>query len=72
VRLSYAERAVLASRLDGPQANALLQEVIATDDLLIATDDLLIASRLDGPQANALLQEVRECHGVPRSATESH
>jgi hypothetical protein len=27
VRLSYAERAVLASRLDGPQANALLQEV---------------------------------------------
>ena len=39
VRLSYAERAVLASRLDGPQANALLQEV-------------------------------RECHGVPLSATE--
>ena len=72
VRLSYAERAVLASRLDGPQANALLQEVIATDDLLIATDDLLIASRLDGPQANALLQEVRECHGVPLSATECH
>ena len=27
VRLSYAERAVLAARLDGPQANALLQEV---------------------------------------------
>jgi hypothetical protein len=38
VRLSYAERAVLASRLDGPQANALLQEV-------------------------------RECHGVPLSAS---